>query len=163
MKNIVLIGIMGSGKTTIGKALAQKLNRSFIDADDYLEEKYQMSIPDMFAISEKYFRDHESECCRDFAKLDGCVIATGGGVIGRDENIAALKQNGTIFYLDRPIDDIVADVDTSGRPLLKDGADKLYRLDEQRRPLYEKACDVHLINDDSAEKMVDEIISYVNK
>ena len=63
MKNIVLIGIMGAGKTTIGKKLSIDLNRPFIDMDEYLEKKYEMRISDMFKISEDYFRDHESACC----------------------------------------------------------------------------------------------------
>lgn len=161
MKNIVLIGIMGSGKTTVGKALAKKLGYPFIDADDYLEDKYEMSIPDMFEISEEYFRDRESECCRDFAKLTKTVIATGGGVIKRDKNIDALRKNSIIFYVDRPIENIVNDVDTSGRPLLKEGADKLYALDRERRAMYQKAGDVHLINDGTVDDIVNRIADYV--
>lgn len=69
MKNIVLIGIMGAGKTTIGKKLSADLNRPFIDMDDYLEKKYNMSIADMFKISEDYFRNHESACCKAIAGL----------------------------------------------------------------------------------------------
>ncbi len=157
MSNIVLIGIMGCGKSTVGKALAKALQYQFIDADDYLVDKYQMSIPDMFAISEDYFRDRESACLDDFVSKDHSVIAMGGGVIKRAENYPKLKKIGKVIYLDRPIEDIVNDVDTSGRPLLKDGAEKLYALDKERRALYEAAADVQLINDGSVEDMVAKI------
>ena len=146
MKNIVLIGIMGAGKTTIGKKLSIDLNRPFIDMDEYLEKKYEMRISDMFKISEDYFRDHESACCKDMSTQSQTIISTGGGVIKRPENIAYLKKNGIIFYIDRPLDQIVSDVDTSSRPLLKDGAQKLYDLDRERRALYMQSCDYHLIN-----------------
>lgn len=157
MSNIVLIGIMGSGKSTVGKLLAEACSYDFIDADDYLVDKFQMSIPDMFKISEDYFRDHETECLKDFIGLDHTVIAMGGGVVVKDCNIPLLKRIGTVIYLDRPIKNIVGDVDTSGRPLLKDGAEKLYALDQERHEKYLNACDLHLINDQKAEDAVEKI------
>lgn len=157
MRNIVLIGIMGSGKSTVGKALAQALNCHFVDADDYLVEKYQMSIPDMFAISEDYFRERESACLDDFVNFHDTIIAMGGGVIKKESNHEKLKKIGQVIYLDRPIDHIVSDVTTDGRPLLKEGAKKLYALDKERRSLYLKACDLQLINDGSVEDMVEKI------
>jgi shikimate kinase len=150
MSNIVLIGIMGCGKSTIGKLLSDTLSYHFIDADDYLVDKFQMSIPAMFDISEDYFRDHETECLKDFVSLDHTVIAMGGGVVVKERNWPLLKQIGTVIYLDRPIDQIVGDVDTSGRPLLSEGAKKLYALDKERREKYLKACDLHLLNDHTA-------------
>ena len=163
MKNIVLIGIMGAGKTTIGKKLSADLNRPFIDMDDYLEKKYNMSIADMFKISEDYFRNHESACCKDMSMQKNTVISTGGGVIKRAENIAYLKKNGIIFYIDRPLELIVDDVDTSSRPLLKDGAQKLYDLDHERRALYMQSCDYHLINDGGLEEICQKIIAVIKE
>ena len=128
MKNIVLIGIMGCGKTTVSLLLAEKLARPVIDIDEYLEKKYQMSIPEMFAISEAYFRERETICCQEVSKLDGYIISTGGGVIKNPENMKALKENGIVIYIDRPISMILEDVETSSRPLLKDGAEKLFDL-----------------------------------
>ena len=163
MKNIVLIGIMGAGKTTIGKKLSIDLNRPFIDMDEYLEKKYEMRISDMFKISEDYFRDHESACCKDMSTQSQTIISTGGGVIKRPENIAYLKKNGIIFYIDRPLDQIVSDVDTSSRPLLKDGAQKLYDLDRERRALYMQSCDYHLINDGTLEDICQKIIDVMKE
>lgn len=163
MKNIVLIGIMGSGKTTFGHLLSQITGHEMIDMDDYLVDRFQMTIPEMFAISEDYFREHETTCCKEVSLLKGKIISTGGGVIKRPENIEYLKKNGVIFYIDRPIEDIVQDVDPSGRPLLKDGPEKLYALDKERRDLYLKACDYRIINDGSLEKVVDNILKIMDK
>lgn len=162
MKNIVLIGIMGCGKTTISKLLSKMLNRPVIDLDEYLVKKYSMTISEMFDISEDYFRDRESECCKDISKLDGYIISTGGGVIKREENINYLKENGIIIYIDRPIVSILEDVETSSRPLLKDGPQKLYELYDQRHQLYLNACHYHIINDGTLEEILNKIITIIS-
>jgi len=161
MKNIVLIGIMGCGKTTISQLLSERLHRPLIDLDDYLVKKYNQTIPSMFEISEDYFRDRESECCQDVSLLEGYIVSTGGGVIKREQNMEYLKKNGYVIYLDRPIVNILDDVDTASRPLLKDGPDQLYDLYHQRHQLYLKYCDYHLINDSTLEKVVNEIIDVI--
>lgn len=158
MKNIVLIGIMGSGKTSIAKILGEKLNREVIDLDEYLEAKFQMTIPEMFEISEKYFRDNETLVCKDLQDKQDCIISTGGGVIGRPENMAALSNNATIVYINRPLELIMEDIEVSSRPLLKDGADKLKQLFKQRHPIYLSYCDVEVINDSSLDDIVNKII-----
>ena len=163
MKNIILIGIMGSGKTTFGKILSQKTGHEMIDLDDYLVNRFNMSIPDMFAISEDYFSNNETTCCQEVSELEGKIISTGGGVIKRPENMTYLKKNGVVFYIDRPIEDIVKDVDPSGRPLLKDGPDKLYALDKERRDKYMSSCDYHIINDGSLEKVIDTILDIMKE
>ena len=162
MKNIVLIGIMGCGKTTISKLLAEKLQRPVIDIDEYIVEKYNQSINEMFAISEDYFRQNETACCKDLADIQGHIISTGGGVILKKENIDYLKKNGIVFYIDRPIDNIIEDVHVASRPLLQEGPQKLYDLDKQRHQLYLDVCDYHLINDSSLENIVNNIISIIN-
>lgn len=163
MKNIVLIGIMGSGKTTFGRILSEKTGHEMIDLDDYLVKRFNMSIPDMFQISEDYFRNNETTCCKEVSELKGKIISTGGGVIKRPENIAYLKKNGVVFYIDRPIEDIIKDVDPSGRPLLKDGPEKLYALDKERRDKYLSSCDYHIINDGSFDQVIDTILYIMEK
>ncbi len=161
MKNIILIGMMGCGKTTLSKELAKELNRPVVDIDEYLEEKYQMTIPEMFDISEDYFREREHICCQDIAKCDGYIVSTGGGVIKNLKNIDVLKSNGIIFYLDRPVENILQDIDISSRPLLKEGSEKLYRLYQERHDLYLQACDYHIYNDSSLENALKQIISII--
>ena len=169
MKNIILVGIMGCGKTTISKLLSEKLvgetqdnGSNIIDMDKYIEKKYQCTIPDMFAISEEYFRDRESEACLDMAKLDGYIISTGGGVIKRKENRDVLKQAGTVFYIDRPVDNIVTDVETAHRPLLKDGPEKLYQLFDERHQLYLDSCHYHVKNDGTLTDIVNKIVEDID-
>ena len=98
MKNIVIIGMPGSGKTTFGSALAARLDRDFIDADVYLEEREGKTIPELFAVSEDCFRDAETRTARELAAKEGIVIATGGGVIKRPENIDILRKTGVIIF-----------------------------------------------------------------
>jgi len=163
MKNIVLIGIMGSGKSTVSRHLGDRLGRPVVEMDDYVMEKFHQTIHEMFAVSEDYFRDCETEAVRDIAKETDQIISTGGGVILRDENIDLLRQNGIIFFLDRPLEDIVNDVDTSARPLLKDGPEKLYALAKARKDKYLAACDVHIINDGTYEECVEKILNVMEK
>lgn len=133
-KNIVLIGMPGSGKTTLGKQLASRLGRTFVDADDFVVQLEGKTIADMFAVSEEYFRDAETRAAQELAKRRGLVVACGGGVIKRSVNIEIFKETGVVIFLDRSPDDIVTDVDVASRPLLKDGKQKVYDLyDEDRK------------------------------
>lgn len=146
-KNIVIIGMPGSGKTTFGKLLAERLGRSFIDADDFVVELEGKTIPDMFAISEEYFRDAETRAAEALAAKNGLVIACGGGVVKRAVNIQTFKQSGVVIFIDRSPDDIVTDVDVASRPLLKDGKQKVYDLYDERIALYRSAADYTVAND----------------
>ena len=161
MKNIVLIGMMGCGKTTVSKMLSERLDMPMVDVDEYIETKYDITIPEMFDISEDYFRNCEQTCCEIIGKWKGFVISTGGGVIKNPHNIEMLKENGVIIYLDRPIEHILQDIDIQSRPLLKDGPDKLYELYKQRHHLYLEACDYCVQNTSSLSHVVDEIVQKI--
>lgn len=154
MKNIILIGMMGCGKSVIGQALANSRSMNFVDLDEYLVEKYQMTIPEMFEFGENYFRERETECVKDIAAFTDTVVSCGGGVVIRDGNVELLRQFGTVIYIDRPLADIIADVDCLSRPLLKDGPEKIIELDRIRRPLYYEAAHHCVINDGSIEDTV---------
>ncbi len=90
MNNIILIGLSGCGKTCLGNIISSDEEISFIDLDEYIEEKNNMTIKEMFSISEEYFRDRETEAVKQVSKLENTLIATGGGVIKRKENMDAL-------------------------------------------------------------------------
>lgn len=92
MKNIVLIGMPGCGKSTLGRLLAQHLKRPFYDADNVLEKLEGKTIKELFAVSEACFRDAETRAVRHLSELEGCVIAAGGGVVKRSENIEDIKK-----------------------------------------------------------------------
>lgn len=145
-KNIVLIGMPGCGKTTIGKVIAKELSMKFYDMDDYIEKKTNQKISELFEKGEEYFRDIESSVCEELAKKESSIISTGGGVIKRKENIDFLKKNGVIIFIDRPVDNIIGDVDISRRPLLKEGKEKVLKLYEERYSLYKTHADKIVIN-----------------
>ena len=153
-ENIIIIGMPGSGKTTFGKALAKRLNRPFFDADDVIVELEGKTIPQLFAISEDCFREAEIRASQWLSQKEGIVGACGGGVIKRHENMDILKKTGTVFFLDRSPDDIVSDVDVSTRPLLRDGAQKVYDLYKERIDLYRHAADASVKN----HKAIDEVL-----
>lgn len=163
MKNIVLIGMPGSGKSTIGLMVSQKLCMKFIDMDEHIEKKEHKTIKELFAISEECFRDAETRCAEELSKMDSCIISAGGGIIKRKENIDFLKQSSTIVFINRSVEDIVGDIDMSTRPLLKDGIKKVYDLYDERIKLYKSYCDIEILNDGSIQEAVNKIISNAEK
>ncbi|MBR5314448.1 MAG: shikimate 5-dehydrogenase, partial [Clostridia bacterium] len=140
-RNVVLTGMPGSGKSTIGKNLAQELSYDFYDTDVLIVKKYGKTIPEIFAeIGEKGFRKLESEVVFEISSVQGAVIATGGGVILNEENVDMLRENGIIYFIDRDINSIVA---TSDRPLSSNRNDLEKRFVE-RYPKYKERCDRHV-------------------
>lgn len=136
--NIVLIGMPGSGKTTIGKLLAQKTGLPFYDSDAFLEDKYQRKIPEIIQNDgEAQFRAMETEVLEELTKISGCVIATGGGAVLAPYNRYLLKQNGICVYINRDINKLA----TSGRPLSSGGKEKLQQLFNVRNPIYTDLAD----------------------
>ena len=144
---VVLIGMPGCGKTTIGKVLATDLNYNFFDMDDYIEEIAQKSIKELFEEGEEYFREWETKACKELVCKKKCIISSGGGVIKKDINIDILKENCIIVFVNRPIENIVEDVDVASRPLLKDGKEKIYKLFDERYDKYKKACHIEIKNE----------------
>lgn len=137
-ENIVLTGMPGCGKSTIGKHLARALDMSFVDSDDKIVEKAGKCIPDIFnEVGEKGFRDIESEVICELSSLQNTVIATGGGAILRRENVEALKRNGKIYFLDRDPEFLVT---TKDRPLSSD-REKLRQRYEERYETYLATAD----------------------
>ena len=137
-ENIVLIGMPSSGKSTVGKVLAQKLGARFVDTDDVITDRIKMPIAEYFALyGEEEFRRIESEVIRDLAGENGLVIATGGGAILKEENVFNLKYNGKILFIDRPLELLIP---TDSRPLSNDRR-ALENLYNKRYPIYCNVCD----------------------
>lgn len=150
-RNIVLIGMPSSGKTTIGKALAARMGKRFADTDELIVGTTGKSIPEIFEEEgEKVFREIEKKVICDIAVNDGTVIATGGGVILDEKNVLALKRNGVIVYLDRKIDNLIA---TDSRPL-SSNVDDLKKLYDKRKPLYEKYAEITIDDNDDVATVV---------
>lgn len=140
-QNLVLVGMPSCGKTTFGKILSAELNKSFIDTDEEIIKRSGMPISEIFEkFGEKYFRDLESEVINDLSAYQGMVIATGGGAILRVENVNALKQNGKIIFIDRPLSMLIT---TDDRPLSK-SRELLEKRYNERYGIYSSVCDVKI-------------------
>jgi shikimate kinase len=163
LKNIVLIGMPGSGKTTIGKILSKKLGLKLVDLDKYIEKSSRKKISQIFIEGEEIFRSLEGKAVHKFSKEKGMIISTGGGIIKDYSNIKVLKENGIIIFIDRPIENIAANVNLEKRPLIKDGIDSLYALYDERYELYKKYSDFQITNDNSLEEATKKIIDIVNQ
>lgn len=162
IKNIILIGFMGTGKTSVGQILAKKLNFIFVDIDELIEKILGMKISEIFTrFGEPRFRDFETEIIKLITKKKRQVIATGGGAVLREENMAQLKASGVVFCLTAPENVIFKRVrQCKNRPLLQvDNPEQRIRaLIKKRMPFYEKAD--FSINTDglTPEEVADKII-----
>ena len=144
LANISLIGMPGCGKSTIGAALAKRLNKTFVDLDEEIERRTGNNIPDIFAHEgEEAFRRYEAETLADIGKRTGQVIACGGGIIKTPANVHAMRQNGCVLWVQRPLGKLA----TGGRPLSQGGA-ALKQLQAERTPLYRAAA--HAVLDNSS-------------
>ena len=159
MGNIVLIGMPGTGKSIIGKLLAELTGKTLQDTDARIEEEAKMTIPEIFEKEgESGFRDRESAICKKLGKERNLIIATGGGAILRPENVDALRQNGTLVHITRSIDKLP----TRGRPLSKN-IETLKKMEAQRMPLYKAAADITFRNNYtcSRKKLRQRVTTYI--
>ena len=149
MENIILVGMPGCGKSTVGKLLAQKLNKPFVDADSQIEAAAGMTIPEIFTASgETGFRQIETMVLSELGKQSGLIIATGGGCVTQERNYPLLHQNGVCIWLTRDLNKLPTD----GRPLSQSG--KLEQMYQVRKPLYERFSDYIVPNDKTTDDCV---------
>lgn len=160
---VVIIGMPGSGKTTIGKILGRELDLKFYDMDEYIQERTSKSILELFENGEDYFRNIETDMCRELSKEKNVLISTGGGVVKKKENIDVLKKDALIIFLDRPVEKILEDVDVSKRPLLKDGKERVINLYNERYELYKKYADEIVVNDSDMIEVIERLKSLISK
>ena len=164
--NIVLIGYRGTGKTSVGSALARKLGRTFYDADAYIEQKAKASIRDMVAGKGwPFFRAKEKEAIAELSSADGCVIAAGGGAVLDPANVTRMKDSGVVILLEASTEVMFqrmrGDEKTEQqRPSLtgKDPYEEIEEVLRYRRPLYEKAKDFSV---DTTSMSVDEVLEEI--
>jgi shikimate dehydrogenase len=155
-ENVVLVGMPGCGKTTVGKLLASLLGKTFLDIDELVVNKTGLSISELFnQVGEDGFRRIETEVIREIASKQGAVIATGGGAILRRENVLHLKQNGRIYFLDRAVEKLPVSEDRplSATPLA------LQQRYKERYPIYSTVCDVRI----EADGMPHEVANFIRE
>ncbi|UCE18950.1 MAG: shikimate kinase [Gemmatimonadota bacterium] len=167
MMNIVLVGFMGTGKTVVGRRLAERLNMIFVDLDSLIEEKLKLSVNEIFErFGERFFREVERGIVSQISNRRGLVVATGGGVVLDSRNVATLKKLGCMIHLFARPDVILERTrDTHHRPLLETG-DRKIRIEHllnERRPFYTQAhCEIDT-SDLDVEDVAGKIIRYLQE
>ena len=165
--NIVLIGYRGTGKSTVGKLLAARLGRELVSTDAEIVKRAQRTIPEIVAQDGwEYFRELESDICRELASRDQLVIDTGGGAILRAQNVEALKKNGTLFWLTASVETIVKRIGGDNqRPSLtgtKSFVDEIQDVLRERTPKYQASADYVIATDDrSINQLVETLLTLV--
>mgnify|MGYP005796473773 FL=1 len=165
MKNIVLVGMMGAGKTTVGELLATKLNRELKDIDRVIEQEQKKSIIEIFTNDgEEAFRQLESETIEKFSNMSNLIISTGGGALEKANNLSNLQKNGIIIYLKADIEELFKRVkNETQRPLLKeqDPLEVIKKLIKKREKFYLMANITIITDNKSPEKITEEIIKAI--
>lgn len=164
LQNIVLIGFMGAGKSTVGRRLALELNWKFIDTDLVIEEVTGLTIPNIFRrYGESRFRSEESLVVKKICSGQHCVISTGGGTVLNPENFELLQQSGLVIYLYATLEAILQRVGNSDRPLLKRSPAEVVSLWQSRQATYAKAHYTIDTTNKGIEEVVKEILSLVEE
>lgn len=165
MKNIVLIGMPGCGKTTVGRILARITNWKLVDTDEAIVQKIRMPIAEYFKeFSHEEFRVVETQVIEELSKRSNQIIATGGGAVLNPVNVQNLKQNGTLYFLNRSLKTLIHNChcddgkNTGVRPLIKTAQD-VENLYNQRFQIYKNACDIEIADNQSAQFIAEQIDS----
>lgn len=163
MKTIYLIGFMGSGKSTVGIALADKLEKTYVDTDQFIVDTHQQQIADIFQkFGENTFRNYETNALKEVSTYE--VVSTGGGIVEKNENIQTMQKNGLIIYLHASFKEIENRLENDQtRPLWKSDDEEKLKLYLRRLSMYEKYAD-HIIHTDkkTVNEIVQEIENYIN-
>ena len=161
--NIVLIGMMGCGKTTVGKLLSAALGRTPVDTDALIEAREGRTVTEIFAADgEEHFRTLELQVSKELSAPNGLVISCGGGLPLQPECMEALRRGGTVFWLNRDPGETYDSLDTSARPLAQNGREDFVARYTQRAPVYEQSAH-HIITAPSARAAAEAILSILEK
>ncbi len=162
--NVILIGFMGSGKSTIGKQLAKDLDMTFLDMDTIIQRNVDMTIHEIFTQKgESFFRNEERELSEKISSLKNLIVATGGGIVLQPENMEWLSKTGVIFYIKCDFDTIVQRIKAQkNRPLFSSNLEQFKDLFHSREHLYKKYTNQIVdVNKKSVKTLVDEIMQKI--
>lgn len=162
MNNIYLVGMPGCGKSTIGNIVAEKLGVTLIDMDQYVVQREGRTISEIFEEGEAVFREAETQALKSLAQEDNLFVATGGGIVTREENIDIMKSSGKVVFIDASVEFILDNSSLEGRPLLKD-KNRIRDLYKERIALYRKAADFTVENDGILSKVCKRLEQAVRK
>lgn len=164
MKNIILTGMMGCGKTTCARAVAKALGRRAVDTDELVVQMAGMSISDIFLRhGEETMRDIETQVCRNLSQSENLVIATGGGLPLRQVNRELLRENGVVVFLNRDPGEVYDHSDMSGRPLGQAGREAFLQRFADREPIYREFAHVVIDDFSTLDATVREILEKVEE
>ncbi|MGM9593089.1 MAG: shikimate kinase [Candidatus Onthomonas sp.] len=160
MKNVILIGMMGCGKTTCGRLLSKTLGMPLVDTDELIQQREGCTVSEIFERKgEAYFRALETSIARELGAGSGRIIATGGGMPLRAENRAALRQNGVVFFLNRSPEEIYDSADLADRPLAQQGRADFIRRFQEREPVYREAAHYVISDASTPRQAVEQILA----
>lgn len=163
-QHIFIIGMPGAGKTTLGKALAQKLEFDFYDLDQEIQNRTGKTIQNIIIYDgEESFRNHEYEVIRELVNHKPSVIATGGGTVLSEDTVTLMRNNGIVVFVQRSVPAILDDLDLEIRPLVKESIEYIFRVYEERYPLYKQVSHIQIENENSVAEAVDAIIEALPK
>ncbi|GEL77346.1 shikimate kinase [Tenuibacillus multivorans] len=165
MKPIALIGFMGSGKTTVGQALSNELNHTFLDTDRLIESHTKKSIPQLFeTYGEAFFREQETETLKNLSSKHLIVIATGGGIVEREENRLLLQEEFLTIFLETQFESIVKRIgEDSSRPLWQQSLKERQLMFDKRQELYRQSASLSISTDGrSVQEVVQQIMLHIN-
>lgn len=148
MRNFYLVGLPGSGKTTVGRILARRLGWRFVDLDRLIVSREGKTVAELFAEGEAEFRQKETEALKSILGEENCVVSTGGGIVETPENREILKGE-TVLYVVRHPRSILQTLNTEKRPIFRNDPEKIYALARVRCPLYEQVADLRVTNNRS--------------
>jgi len=161
MSKFILIGMSGSGKTTVGKAAAEKTGLKFIDIDEEIERKHGKISRIFNESGEEQFREYESKEFESALSYDNTVVSTGGGILGKPEN-RKLASSGTVIFIDRDLDGIKMSLDDSNRPMVKNKPGMLEKLYKERYGLYKDTMDFMVSNNGTRTECIDAVVALIN-
>ena len=147
-RHVFLIGMPGSGKSSLGKKSASYLGLDYVDTDQCIERAFGMPTSQIFQVhGEQTFRNAETNMLIHLTREPGAIVSTGGGTVLRPQNLSIMRNHGVIVLIDRPLDHIMGDIKLNRRPLLAEkGLPEVERLYQERMPLYRAAADITLDN-----------------